>query len=111
MNTKKLNTSTEFEFCDGTKTELTLAFYALYQLRAKNKSLYERYNKIMNNKNPEELEMVTILYTAYVCAHLEEEVMSEEEFFMACGSDRIALRNALEVLTNPKKTKASANPS
>ena len=34
---KKLNTTWEFEFCDGTTTELTLTFYKLYQLKAKNK--------------------------------------------------------------------------
>lgn len=102
---KKMNTIIDFEFCDGTTAKMTLTFYALYQLKAKNKALYERYNKIMSKQNiSEELEMITVLYTAYVCANLSEEnLMNEEEFMIKCGSDRIAIRDAIQGLTQPKK--------
>lgn len=101
---KKMNTIIDFEFCDGTTAKMTLTFYALYQLKAKNKNLYERYNKIMTKKSDEELEMITVLYTAYVCANLSEEnLLTEEEFMMLCGSDRIAVRDAIQELTQPKK--------
>jgi len=96
-----------FEFADGTTAELTLSFFGLYQLRSKDKSLYERYNKIMTSNsrgNFEELDSVTILYAAYVCANMKNEnLMSEEEFIMKCGSDRRAVGAALGHLTNPKK--------
>ena len=101
---KKMNTIIDFEFCDGTSAKMTLTFYALYQLKAKNKALYERYNKIMSKNISEELEMITVTYTAYVCANLSEEnLMTEEEFMIKCGSDRIAIRDAVQELTQPKK--------
>lgn len=105
--TDKLNTNYTFEFCDGSTTELTLTFYKMYQLKAKNKALYERYNKIMGNNGSgkyDELETIEVLYIAYICAHLDEEnVMPLEEFMMKCGCDRIAAVNAFKALTQPKK--------
>lgn len=99
----KLNTNIEYKFYDGTTTELTLTFYALYLMKPKHKGLYERYNKIMANGVSEELDMVTILYTAYVCAHINDEnLMTEEEFIIACGCDRKALADAVKKLTSPK---------
>jgi hypothetical protein len=112
---KNLNTTIEFEFCDGTTAKMTLFFYALYQLKNKNKALYDRYNKVMTNQAKgiyDELEMITLLYVAYVCANLDEEnLMSEEEFIMKCGADRKAVAEAAQELTSPKKAKASGKPS
>ena len=103
----KLNTNYTFEFCDGTTAELTLTFYSLYQLKAKNRTMYDRYHKIMSNNAAnkyDELEMISVLYTAYICANLDkEDVMTEEEFIIKCGSDRIAVANAVRELTQPKK--------
>lgn len=99
----KLNTTVTFKLADGTETDLTLTFYALYQMKPKNKGLYDRYNKIMANGVSEELDMVTVLYTAYVCAHLHDEnLMTEEEFMIGCGSDRKAVAEAVKKLTAPK---------
>lgn len=104
MTEKKLNTIYEFEFFDGSKTELTLTFYKLYQLKAQNKALYDRYMKIMSKKETEEIEMIELLYIAYVCSHLnEEKLMTEEDFMILCGSDRRAVINAVRALTQPKK--------
>lgn len=102
---KKLNTVIDFEFYDGTTAKMTLTFYALYQLKGKNKGLYDRYTKIMSTKTSDELEMITILYTAYVCANLSEfeTLMTEEEFMIMCGSDREALASAIGQLLKPKK--------
>lgn len=103
---KMMNTTIDFEFCDGTTAKLTLTFYALYQLKSKNKLLYNRYNQAMNSSAKggyDELEMLTILYVAYMCANMDEEnALSEEEFIMKCGSDRVAVGNAVKQLTNPK---------
>lgn len=112
---KPMNTKYVFEFEDGTSCEMTLAFYVLYLLKAKNKSLYDRYNRTMNGmsdnkKDYDELESLTILYTAYRCANInepEENLMSEEEFIIKCGSDRKAVGMAMQRLINPKKPKAS----
>lgn len=116
---KPMNTKYVFEFEDGTTCEMTLAFYVLYLLKAKNKSLYDRYNRTMNGmadkkKEYDELESLTILYTAYRCANInepEENLMTEEEFIFKCGSDRKAVGRAIQRLTNPKKPQAFGNPS
>lgn len=106
METPKLNTTYDFEFCDGTKANLTLTFYALYQLKSRDKALYERYNKIMNmiaSGKCDELDTVALLYVAYICANYRDEnVMSEEEFIIKCGFDREALGNAVKALTTAK---------
>ena len=107
----KMNTTIDYELIDETKVPLTLTFYALYQLRSKNAFLYKRYNDVMlkmSKGNYDELDMCTVLYTAYMCANSEKEnVLSEEEFIMLLGADRTALGNAVQELTSPKKQKAS----
>jgi hypothetical protein len=112
MDAKKLNTMLEYEFCDGTTANLTLAFYLLYQLKAKNRALYDKYNKIMTGGLKDEFDMITILYAAYVCANLNEaEIMTEEEFMMKCGSDHVGVANAFKDLTTPKNSVASGKHS
>lgn len=104
---KQMNTTIDFEFCDGTSAKMTLTFYALYQLKGKNTVLYNKYNRCLNSvqkDTADELDTITILYTAYVCANLgEENLLTEEEFIMKCGSDRVAVTNAARALTQPKK--------
>ena len=116
---KPMNTKYVFEFEDGSTCEMTLAFYALLMLKGKKKSLYDRYNKSMNTmtdkkKDYDELESLTILYTAYRCANInepEEDLMSETEFIIKCGSDRKAIGKAMQRLINPKKPQAFDNRS
>lgn len=97
-----------FEFYDGTTCDMTLSFIQLKRLSSKKPSLYKRYQAVMNNKNPDELEMITVLYVAYVCANFDvEPLLTEDEFMEKCGTDRFALKDAMEAMTNPKKRKAS----
>lgn len=107
MDKKMLNTTYDYELADGTTVKMTLAFYKLLQLKNKNKSLYERYNKAMVKQAKgeyDELDNITLLYAAYVCENLEQsDLLSEEDFFMLCGSDREQVGKALQQLTNPKK--------
>lgn len=118
MNEQRFVTAKQtFHFSDKTTCEVTLAFYALYLLRTKDKALYERYKKALatlSNKNAEydELDSLTILYTAYVCANIssEQPILSEEEFVFKCGEDRKAVSDMLSNLISPKKAKASAKP-
>lgn len=110
---KKMNTTTTFYFEDGTSCEMTLYFYALYQLRSKNKALYDKYNRIMSNLskgNYEELDQLFILYIAYICAN-PADPMTEEEFVFKCGCNRQAVGNAFRALTMPKKQTGSSNRS
>jgi hypothetical protein len=110
MKAKALNTTYDFEFYNGETVKMTLSFYNLYLLRGKDKKLYDKYSKIMTNGASDELEMITVLYAAYVCANLEEtELLTEEEFMMMCGSDRKAVADAVKELTQPKKLTDSDN--
>ncbi len=110
--TKALSSKYKFEFEDGTTCEMTLTFVALKMLANKNKSLYERQQKIMSTGGKSEFDTLTVLYAAYVCANLNSEsIMSEDEFIEKCGTDRFAINEALGALTNPKKRKASEAPS
>ncbi len=110
---RQMNTVVEFNLCDGSTVKMTLAFYKLYQLRAKNESQYKKYNAAMNKgKNIDDLDTITILYTAYVCANMEQpNLMTEEEFMIMCGSDRVETGRAVKALIQPKKQKVSDNHS
>ena len=115
MDKNALNTTYDFPLIDGSTVKLTLAFYYLYQLRSNHRDLYERYNKIMQSTQKNEfdiLDMVTVCYVGYMCANMNaENVLSEEEFYMMCGSDMTEVSKAMGHLINPKKQKASANRS
>lgn len=108
MDAKMLNTYYDFQLADGSTAKLTLNFYYLYQLRNKNKSLYNRYNKILNEQSKkdyvyDEIDNMEILYTAYCCANMDNEnALSEEDFFLLCGSDRKAVGTAIKALLAPK---------
>lgn len=99
------NTYHEFPFEDGDSVKMTLAYYFLYQLKNVNKGVYDRYNQIMTKGVKEEIEMITVLYAAYLCANITDaqNCMSEEAFMIKCGSDRFAVRAAFEKLTRAKK--------
>lgn len=99
------NTYMEFELEDGTKIQLTLAFYKIYQLKNKKKDIYEKYNKIMLKGPQEEVDMVTILYTAYLCANIDkiEECMTEIQFMQAIPQNRMAMREVIDALQGIKK--------
>lgn len=99
------NTYIDFTFEDGESVQMTLAFYALYQLKTKNKNVYDEYNKIMTKGANEELDMITVLYAAYLCANIGDvpNCMNFDEFLMKCGSDRFAIKDAMEQLVKPKK--------
>lgn len=105
MDNRLNNTFVEFEFADGETTKLTLAFYLVYKLKVKNPKLYERYSKIMSKQRTDDLETIVVLYAAYLCAHIDDEdVMSEEEFMIRCGCDRVAASDAAyKLLRKPTK--------
>lgn len=107
MEAKKLNTVYNFELDDGEQVQMTLRFYNLYQLKSKNKHAYEKYNKIMIKGPQEELENVTVLYTAYLCANLAniEMCMSEMEFLQRMPEDREYISDIMQSLLNSKSKK------
>lgn len=112
MEKTELTGKYEFEFYDGSKCQMTLAFILLKKLSCKNKELYKRCQKVMTNGPEDELDMVTVLYAAYICANMNgENLLTEDEFTEKCGWDRFAVKDAFDAMTNPKKRKASADRS
>ena len=112
MDKSALSNGYTFEFEDGTTCQMCLSFIRLKRLAGKNKALYERHQKIMINGSKDELDTLTVLYAAYVCANIDSsDLMTEDEFIEKCGSDRVVVNEALGALTNPKNRKASANHS
>ena len=102
---KTLNTIIQFEMADGQKVEMTLNYWALYQLRGKETETetYDEYNKIMARGVKEELDMTVILYTGYLCANLNKQCMGYEEFLQRCPTNRAVVRATVGALTTPKK--------
>lgn len=112
MDKINLATGYTFEFYDGSTCEMTLAFILLKKLSSKNKSLYERCQKVLGNGAKDEFDMLDVLYAAYICANMDSEtVLTEDEFIEKCGCDRQAIINAVQALTTAKKQKASASRS
>lgn len=112
MDKNALCNGYEFEFCDGGKCQMSLSFIRLKRLASKRKELADRYNNIMLKGTKTELDVLTVLYTAYMCANMEhDDLLTEDEFIERCGDDHVIIYEALDVLTNPKKRKASGDHS
>ena len=112
VNKLMLATTVEHELFDGTKVKCTLAMWRLKQLASKNKKLYETAMKVLGKGTEDVFESIRVIYAAYVCANMDsEELMSEDEFVMMCGSDYAGINVTVNALINPKKRKVSAEPS
>ena len=99
MIAEPTNTFVEYELENGEKVKMTLAYYRLYQLKTKNKDIYDRYNRIVPKGFTEELDGVTVAYTAYLCANLDNpEPYSEIDFMILLGGDRIKLGETVKQL-------------
>ena len=100
------NTFVEYVLIDGTAVKLTLAFYLLKQLEAKNPALAERYYKTVakQQRDVRDTDIITVLYAAYCCANMgEEEMLDEELFTILLGSDRLSMRGVFNQLMGAKK--------
>lgn len=99
---------------DDSKVQLTLSFGRLYQLRQKAPDAYEKYNQIAIDGMKDEFQFITYLYTAYLCANIEnmKQCMSEEQFIELLPDNHVQLI----VLTNQlrfgemKKKPGSGHP-
>ena len=103
------NTFVKYNLINGDEVKLTLAFALLKELEKRHPDLATRYFKIQGKKDAEirEYDMVTILYTAYVCANFDDpDMMPEEIFAILLGSDRFSLRGVFNQLMGAKKNPA-----
>jgi len=112
VNKLMLATTVEHEFFDGSTVKCTLAMYRLKQLASKNKKLYETAMKVLGKGTDDVFESIRVIYAAYICANMDsEELLTEDEFVMMCGSDYTGINMTVTALINPKKRKASADLS
>ena len=112
MDKTALCTGYEFEFQDGEKCQMSLSFIRLKKLASKKKELYDRQQNIMIKGTKSELDVLTVLYTAYVCANMErDDLLTEDEFIERCGEDHVIIFEAFDALMNPKKRRASGDHS
>lgn len=107
-----LATTVDHEFFDGSTVKCTLAMYRLKQLASKDKKLYDTAMKVLGKGTDDIFESIRVIYAAYVCANMDaDELLSEDEFIMMCGSDYAGINQTVSALINPKKRKVSEEPS
>ena len=99
------NTYQELELMDGTTIKMTLNFARLLNLKNNNAGLYDRFMKVLQNKNFDIVfDSLTVLYTGYLCANItEESVLSEEEFIELVPFDLELINVAAGKLIQSKK--------
>lgn len=111
-NKMKLATTVDFELFDGTKVQCTLAMFRLKIMASKRQSLYKDVVRFLSKGAEDIFEQIRLVYAAYVCANLDaENLMTEEEFIIACGSDYTGVGEVVQKLIDPKKRTASADRS
>lgn len=96
------NTYFNFTLNDDSIVSLTLNFAQLYKLRAQDKNLYDRYNQVIVKGAKDEFDNITILYTAFKCADLNNK-MTYEEFIELVPINRNAINETIQNLLGMKK--------
>lgn len=98
-------TNMEFELNDGEKINLVINFSLLYQLRSKNKSIYDKYSKTILVGSEDLFDFIQIIYVAYLCANIDslENCMSFDTFIEKMPNDVRKIAEVAGELTQPKK--------
>ena len=71
---------------DGTEVPIRLTFKDLYNLEKSNSELSEMYFETMKKEELNEIDMVKVIYVAYMCAG--NNVISFEEFLDKISNNR-----------------------
>ena len=77
------NTYLELELENGETVKLTLNFARLLKIKNDQPKLYDKFMKVLQNNNFDIVfDSLTVLYTGYLCANINNEsVLSEDEFY------------------------------
>ena len=83
----------EMELNNGTSVNLALTFGRLLKLRQKKPDAYKRYNDLAMNGIKDELDFVSYIYAAYLCANIDDldGCMTEEEFTEQIPPNHVAI--------------------
>lgn len=99
-----INTAHDLKLANGETVKVESSFGKLYILRAKNKAVYERYNKAVNASKADLFNVVDTLYGAYRCANLEDEnYLTYEEFMNLLPADMEYCYTVYKELVSPGK--------
>lgn len=77
------NTYQELELENGETVKLTLNFARLLKIKNDQPKLYDKFMKVLQNKEFDIVfDSLTVLYTGYLCANINNEsILSEDEFY------------------------------
>ena len=95
---------------DGSEVDLTLNLGALAELNKKNKRLADRYFELTNKMNEKssgfnEFDMAELIYIAYACAHLNEDIPEKNEFLMNITDSRQIIGDVFKALFGVQEKK------
>ena len=77
------NTYQELELENGEIVKLTLNFARLLKVKNDQPKIYDRFMKVLQNKDFDIVfDSLTVLYTGYLCANMNNESMLSEDEFM-----------------------------
>lgn len=98
---------------DGQKVDLTLNLGALAELSKKKKDLCDRYfefYKKMQGKNAglNEIEMGEIIYIAYACAHVNDDLPTLTEFLYNLTDNREEIATVFQQLFGLQEKKRNS---
>jgi hypothetical protein len=99
------NTYIPIQMVDGSKEYLTCTFLRIYKLKSVMPKFYTKYNQIMMNGAKDIFDIVTQLYGAYLCAHINtlSKCMTEQEFMAKVPCDWGYLGKINSMLAQKKK--------
>ena len=92
----------------GKEVQLTLNFYRLYLLKTNHKEEYDAYFKIESKGSIDEIDVCHQIYTAYLCATMddeEREYPTFESFLMDLPESRNLIFSIYGTLIGRKKKK------
>ena len=76
-----MNGKIKMKLENGKEVELALNFASLYKIRGLKKDVYDRYNKVIMKGTEDTFDTVTILYTAYLCANVDNLDEDIEDYY------------------------------
>lgn len=98
-----MNTYEKIILKDGKEIQLTLNFARLLKVKNDNKNIYEKYNNAILNGTKDVFDMVDIIYTAYLCANIGEEVLEYNRFIELIPESTTLIARKVQALTSSKK--------
>ena len=115
-DTKVPSTLHDFDLIDGSTVKLTLTYDSLYKLEGLKPDVMADYNEVMTKGAKTELQMLRVIYTAYLCGLIKSQgnvdgCMDYENFLAMVQPDREYIAATLVKLVAPKKSLASVSRS